>query len=141
MALPIANAAVDKTGADRLKMSFIVMLAASDYITSFGYQTNLMVYGPGEYSNLDFLRFGAPMQVLLWLSSTAMVSTSTSETWFISWIICFIGFAVVVFVRLMHGNVAQFMQKRKFNNGIHSIPPEETNKLNNSWHFRREKDN
>ena len=37
--------AVDQTGADRLELAFIGMLSASDFMTSFGYQTNLMVYG------------------------------------------------------------------------------------------------
>ena len=94
---PIAMDAVDQTGCDRLKMAMIIMLSASDYITSFGYQTNLMVYGPGGYANLDFLKFGAPMQILLWLSSIAMVSafSKSNPTWVISWIVCGIGFAVV----------------------------------------------
>ena len=67
LTFPIAMEAVDQTGADRLKMAFIVMLSASDYMTSFGYQTNLMVYGPGGYSNSDFLKFGTIMQIILWV--------------------------------------------------------------------------
>jgi len=46
---PIAMNAADQTGVDRLLMAYIVMLASSDYILPFGYQTNLMVYGPGKY--------------------------------------------------------------------------------------------
>jgi hypothetical protein len=71
----------------------ILMLSASDYITSFGYQTNLMVYGPGEYANVDFFKFGSIMQILLWLSTTAMVSTLSIDNpkWVVSWIICAIG--------------------------------------------------
>jgi di/tricarboxylate transporter len=34
---PIAMEAVDQTGTDRLKMAYMVMLAANDYMTSFGY--------------------------------------------------------------------------------------------------------
>jgi hypothetical protein len=102
---PIAMSTVDQTGADRLKMCYILMLSASDYITSFGYQTNLMVYGPGEYRNVDFFKFGAPMQILLWLSSTAMVATLsvTDPKWVISWIVSAIGLAVVAFFRLSGG--------------------------------------
>lgn len=33
--------------------------------TPLGYQTNLMVYGPGNYRFTDFVRFGLPLQVLL----------------------------------------------------------------------------
>jgi hypothetical protein len=111
---PIAMEAVDKTGADRLKMSMILMLSASDYITSFGYQTNLMVYGPGEYANRDFFKFGAPMQILLWLSSTAMVTTLSlgDPKWVTSWIICAVGFVVVAFFRLTGKNLL-FCRKKE----------------------------
>jgi len=99
---PIAMDAVDQTGCDRLKMAVILMLSASDYITSFGYQTNLMVYGPGEYANLDFLKFGAPMQIILWITSTAFVSLFSSDDlkWLISWFACFLVFLVVAVLRL-----------------------------------------
>lgn len=101
---PIAMKAVDQSGADRLKMSYILMLSASDYITSFGYQTNLMVYGPGGYRNIDYMKFGAPMQTLLWLSSTAMISAQ-GNNWYVSWFICAIGFVVVAAIRLTNGAI------------------------------------
>jgi hypothetical protein len=122
---PIAMAAVDQTGADRVKMSFILMLAASDYITSFGYQTNLMVFGPGGYSNMDFMRFGAPMQILLWVSSTAMVSTDKSR-WMVSWGFCAIGFFVVAAIRLTNG---AFLQRKKDGKTPAAV------KDGSSWHF------
>ena len=102
---PIAMDTVDQTGADRLKMCYILMLSSSDYITSFGYQTNLMVYGPGEYRNVDYFKFGAPMQILLWLSTTAMVATFSEDDpkWVISWIVCAIGLSVVAAFRLAGG--------------------------------------
>jgi hypothetical protein len=162
LAFPIAMEAVELTGTDRLKMSFIIMLSASDYITSFGYQTNLMVYGPGEYRNIDYLRFGTPMQLLLWFSSTAMVTASTPDTWYVSWIVCFTGFFVVIFVRLLNQPLrlylnAKFGKKDNFDtatpvaastsgnrNGSGpqqqgATAEEPANKLNNSWHFRRAK--
>jgi di/tricarboxylate transporter/predicted amino acid-binding ACT domain protein len=99
---PIAMNAVDQTGCDRLKMAVILMLSASDYITSFGYQCNLMVYGPGEYANMDYLKFGAPMQVILWISSTAFVSLFSSDNlkWLISWVACSLVFLVIAVIRL-----------------------------------------
>jgi hypothetical protein len=101
---PIAMEAVDQSGADRRKMAMVLMLSASDYITSFGYQTNLMVYGPGGYSNMDFMRFGSPMQIILWLSTTAMIS-SPDEVWYISWITGFLGLVVASAVRLSGGSL------------------------------------
>lgn len=146
LAFPIAMSAVDQTGTDRVKMAFIIMLSASDYITSFGYQTNLMVYGPGEYSNMDYLRFGAPMQILLWLSSTALVSTSKDDTWFVSWIICIIGFVVIASIRLTSGSVIQWVRGKLFTSGrdaAAATPKDElaattTKPEHSSWHFQRD---
>ena len=109
---PIAMNAVDKTGTDRLKMAMILMLSASDYITSFGYQTNLMVYGPGGYRNVDFMKFGAPMQILLWLSSTAMVS-AVGDNWIVSWLICALGLFVIAAIRLTNGTILQKIRNKK----------------------------
>jgi len=46
---PIALGAADTAGVDMKLMSYCLMLGASDFSTPFGYQTNLMVYGPGGY--------------------------------------------------------------------------------------------
>jgi di/tricarboxylate transporter len=43
-----------------------VMIAASaSFLTPFGYQTNLMVYGVGGYRSVDYLRFGFPLSVIV----------------------------------------------------------------------------
>jgi Na+/H+ antiporter NhaD/arsenite permease-like protein len=149
LALPIAMEAVEQTGTDRLKMAFVIMLGASDYMTSFGYQTNLMVYGPGEYSNFDFLRFGAPMQLLLWLSSTANITTSNADNWYVSWIVCLTGFVIVSFLRLFNASFKQWLHNRFGKKAIASPTTDATPNsapameeppkaiLNSSWHFRR----
>jgi Na+/H+ antiporter NhaD/arsenite permease-like protein len=46
---PIAIGAAETAGVDLKLMSYCLMLGASDSSTPFGYQTNLMVYGPGGY--------------------------------------------------------------------------------------------
>ena len=54
---PIAMNAAEKSETDLLLMSYNVMLAASaSFMTPFGYQTNLMVYGPGKYKVCSFLK-------------------------------------------------------------------------------------
>jgi di/tricarboxylate transporter len=95
---PIAMEAVDQTGTDRLKMAYMVMLAANDYMTSFGYQTNLMVYAPGGYTSMDYLKFGGPLQFLLWITSVALVTTPAP--WYVNWLICIVIFALVCAVTL-----------------------------------------
>jgi di/tricarboxylate transporter len=110
LTFPIAMAAVDQTGVDRVKMSLVIMLSASDYITSFGYQTNLMVYGPGGYSNMDYMKFGAPMQILLWLSSIALITTN-GKNWFVSWFICAVGLVIVALIRMTNFTNCRSLKK------------------------------
>jgi len=64
--IPMAVEAAQITGADPFSFVLAVTFAASGaLLTPIGYQTNLMVYGPGGYRFTDFLRMGAPLQVLL----------------------------------------------------------------------------
>ena len=51
-----------------------VMFAASaSFSTPIGYQTNLMVYGPGGYRFTDFLRVGVPMQICVGLVTCTLL--------------------------------------------------------------------
>ncbi|WP_394345822.1 SLC13 family permease [Halegenticoccus tardaugens] len=64
--LPIAVETANRVGADAFAFVLAVTFAASaDFVTPIGYQTNLLVYGPGGYRFTDYFRVGAPLQVLL----------------------------------------------------------------------------
>lgn len=50
----------------------LMMAASASFATPIGYQTNLMVYGPGGYRFSDYLRIGVPLNILLGLVTVAL---------------------------------------------------------------------
>ena len=63
--LPIALTIADYAGVSYMPFVIAVMVAAScGFTTPIGYQTNLMVYGPGGYRFMDFVRFGLPLNII-----------------------------------------------------------------------------
>lgn len=65
LVFPLAFSAVASLGLDFLPYAIAIALAASaSFATPIGYQTNLMVYGPGGYRFGDFVRFGLPLNIL-----------------------------------------------------------------------------
>lgn len=65
---PIAlSVAESQQLAPRAILISITLAASMAFVTPIGYQTNLMVYGPGNYRFLDFARAGGLLQILLWL--------------------------------------------------------------------------
>ncbi|MFD1648082.1 SLC13 family permease [Haloarchaeobius litoreus] len=70
--LPIGVEVAGQLGANPFAFVMAVTFAASTpLLTPVGYQTNLMVYGPGGYKFTDFARVGAPLQLLLTFVTTA----------------------------------------------------------------------
>ncbi len=58
----IAMSAAESLGVNFMPFVIAIMMAGSaSFATPIGYQTNLMVYGPGGYTFGDFLRVGVPM--------------------------------------------------------------------------------
>ena len=73
--LPIAVDAAVRIGANEFAFLLGVMFAASTaFMTPVGYQTNLMVYSPGGYRFADYVRVGAPLQLLLALVTTGAIA-------------------------------------------------------------------
>lgn len=65
LSFPIAYATSVSVGADAMPFIMAVAYGASaSFLSPYGYQTNLMVYGPGGYKFSDYLRIGLPVSVL-----------------------------------------------------------------------------
>ncbi len=66
LVLPIALAAADSVGANTRAFALAVAVAAATaFLTPIGYQTNIMVYGPGGYRFTDYLRLGLPLTAVV----------------------------------------------------------------------------
>jgi len=58
-------------------MPFILVVAyasAANFMTPIGYQTNLMVYGPGAYKFKDYFRIGFPLTVIYMIVAVTVLS-------------------------------------------------------------------
>ncbi|MEY2976159.1 MAG: SLC13 family permease [Prochlorotrichaceae cyanobacterium] len=65
---PIAVAVSNDLGVSIIPFVISIMVAASSsFMTPIGYQTNLMVYGPGGYRFADFIRVGAPLTFIFFV--------------------------------------------------------------------------
>lgn len=66
MLFPVALAIQKVSGLDiRPIMLTLAMGASASFVTPIGYQTNLMVYGPGGYRFKDFVRIGLPLNIVV----------------------------------------------------------------------------
>ena len=73
--LPISMATASTLGAPPIAFGLIVAIAASaSFLTPIGYQTNLMVMGPGGYRFRDYARVGWPVTILVMTISVAIIS-------------------------------------------------------------------
>ncbi|MCD4750266.1 MAG: SLC13 family permease [Thermoanaerobaculales bacterium] len=67
---PITYSAALEAGHNPIPFVVAVAVAASaSFATPIGYQTNLMVYGPGNYRFTDFLRVGLPMNIIIMITA------------------------------------------------------------------------
>jgi len=66
LVFPIALSTSESLGVNFMPFAIAIMMAASaSFSTPIGYQTNLMVYGPGGYRFTDYFRVGIPLNLLL----------------------------------------------------------------------------
>lgn len=71
---PVAMASSQTLGADPMPFLITLVIGASaSFATPIGYQTNLMVFGPGGYRFADYLRAGLPMILMTGLIAIAMI--------------------------------------------------------------------
>jgi di/tricarboxylate transporter len=63
---PIALALAGSLDVSFMPFAVTLMVGAScSFISPMGYQTNLMVYGPGRYGFGDYVRMGVPLTVVV----------------------------------------------------------------------------
>lgn len=66
LTLPIVLAITEQANLNPIPFVFAIMMAASaSFATPLGYQTNLMVLGPGNYRFSDFIKVGIPMNIFI----------------------------------------------------------------------------
>lgn len=71
---PIALATANTLQVSVMPFAVAIMMAASaSFASPIGYQTNLMVFGPGGYRFSDYLRLGLPLNVVLGILSVGLI--------------------------------------------------------------------
>lgn len=70
---PIAVNTAKLLGVDPYMFIFAVIFASNccSFATPIGFQTNLLVMGPGHYRFSDYIRAGAPLMLIVWATYTA----------------------------------------------------------------------
>jgi di/tricarboxylate transporter len=72
---PIAVGAAIELNVPPEMFIFAVIFACNcSFITPIGYQTNLLVMGPGHYKFIDFIKAGLPLAILMWITYSIFAS-------------------------------------------------------------------
>lgn len=75
LSFPLAMAIAVNSNLEPTPFILIVAIAASaSFITPIGYQTNLMVFGPGGYSFKDFFKVGLPLSLIYMVTTILIIS-------------------------------------------------------------------
>ncbi|MCF7808907.1 MAG: SLC13 family permease [Candidatus Marinimicrobia bacterium] len=71
---PLAIESSTVLGLHPMPFIMTIMFAASlSFMTPNGYQTNTMVFSPGGYRYTDYLKAGLPLQIILWITGSALI--------------------------------------------------------------------
>lgn len=74
LVFPIALSIAQSLGVDFIPFAMVIIMAASaSFSTPVGYQTNLMIYGPGGYRYTDYIRIGLPLNLIVALITISLV--------------------------------------------------------------------
>ncbi len=72
---PISLSIALQLGVDTTPFILVVSFAAAaNFMTPIGYQTNLMIYGPGGYKFSDFLKVGTPLTIIYMIVTVLILS-------------------------------------------------------------------
>ncbi|MGM0876138.1 MAG: SLC13 family permease [Bacillota bacterium] len=72
---PIGFSVSETVGYDPKLLAIIIAVSAScSFITPIGYQTNLIVYGPGGYRFSDYIKVGLPLSILCMITTVWIAS-------------------------------------------------------------------
>jgi len=79
---PIAVGAAEQLNQDPTLFALTVLFAANTcFATPIGYQTNLLVMGPGHYKFGDYLKAGTPLVIVIWLAFTGYLALRDAVGW------------------------------------------------------------
>ena len=74
MLTPVAILAAVQADVNPYAVVIAVMFGASaSFVTPFGYQTNVMIYGPGGYRFSDYVRVGGALNLLLLITASILI--------------------------------------------------------------------